>query len=165
MNVVFMKNFDLTVWSKLTANKAHFRLLGQKYLINLSRHLVRYIHKKFSSRGLEQNISASLAQNTRSIFLDIMYVVDSNFLDIIPRLVHENLLFRSLEQVNIHKAHFGLLSAKTNDSTFLELMHVRYTKKVVITLIIINCLFHSLLMILGIKCFLKERNENEPKGN
>ena len=83
MNVVFMKNFDLTVWSKSTANKAHFGLLSQKYLINLCRHLVRYIHKNFSSRGLEQNISASLAQNTRSIFRDIMYVVDPNFLVII----------------------------------------------------------------------------------
>ena len=54
MYVQFMKNFLLADSSKLTAVRLISASLAQKRLILLSRHDVRLVHEKFSSRRLEQ---------------------------------------------------------------------------------------------------------------
>ena len=54
---------------------------------------------------------------------------ESNFADITDvRRVHEKSLFRRMEHVNRHYAHFGLRSLKTLESNFSDIMNVAFTK-------------------------------------
>ena len=84
MYALFMQNFHLACWNKLMAVRLISAFWPQKHLILLSRHDVRRVHEKFSSR-----------------------------------------LF---EQANGCWTHFGLLSPKTFDSYFLDMMYVVFMK-------------------------------------
>ena len=80
MYVEFMKNFLLAETSELLAVRIISASWAQKRLILLSRHDVRRVHEKFSSRRFEQAIGCwtnfgVLSQKTfDSYFLDMMYV-------------------------------------------------------------------------------------------
>ena len=80
MYVEFMKNFHLAGWNKLLAVRLISAFSSQKRLIPLSRHDVRGVHEKFSSRLLEQANGCYthfglLSQKVfDSYFLDMMYV-------------------------------------------------------------------------------------------
>ena len=84
MYVVFMKNFPLADSSQIMLLDS-FRPSEPKYVrFLLSRHDVRRLHEKFSSRRLERAIGCY--------------------------------------------THFGLLSPKTFDSFFLDMMYVKFMK-------------------------------------
>ena len=84
MYVVFMKNFPLADSSQIMLLDS-FRPSEPKYVrFLLSRHDVRRLHEKFSSRRLERAIGCY--------------------------------------------THFGLLSPKTFDSYFLDMMYVKFMK-------------------------------------
>ena len=88
----------------------------------LSRHDVRRVHEKFSSRRFERAICCLthfglLSPNTfDSYFTDTMYVEGmKNF-------------FYPFERTDGCYTHFGFLSPKTFDSYFLDMMYVKFMK-------------------------------------
>ena len=128
----------------------------------LSRHDVRRVHEKFSSRRFERAISvwlisASWAQkrliptlstsctsNSWEIFFSPIranwWVLDSfsppepkNVWFLLSRhdirRVHEKLFFRRYERAVGCFTHFGLLSPKTFDSYFIDIMYVEFMRK------------------------------------
>ena len=54
MYIEFMKSFHLACWNKQLAVRLISALCAQKRLFLLSRHDVRLVHEKFSSRRYEQ---------------------------------------------------------------------------------------------------------------
>ena len=88
----------------------------------LSRHDVRRVHEKFSSRRFERAICCLthfglLSPNTfDSYFTDTMYVEGmKNF-------------FYPFERTDGCYTHFGFLSPKTFDSYFLDMMYIKFMK-------------------------------------
>ena len=123
MYVVFMKKFLLpirTMWWVLDS----FRLPELKNVsFLLSRHHVRPVHEKFSfadSTDLMgiRLISAFLAQK-RLILLSRHDVCQ----------VHEKFSSQRFGRAFCSLTHFGLLSAKTFDSYFIDIMYVEFMRK------------------------------------
>ena len=81
MYVVFMKNFHLACWNKLMAVGLISAFWAQKRLFLFSRHDVRGVHEKISSRLFEQandiytHFCLLSPKTFDSYLIDMMYVV------------------------------------------------------------------------------------------
>ena len=159
IHVEFMKNFPLADSSELMGVRPISASWAQNVWFLLSRHDVRRVHEKFSSRPFElanaclTHFGLLSPKTFDSYFLDMMYV---EFMKNFPlpirtcywlfdsfrpprpknvwfllsrhdvRGVDEKFFSRRFELANGCQTHFGLLSQKTFDSYFLDIMYVEF---------------------------------------
>ena len=122
MYVEFMKNFLLADSSERLAVRLILAGWTRKRLMLLSRHDVRRVHEKFSSRRFER------ADGCKSHFgLLSPKTFDSFFLDMVYVEFMKN-FFSPIRASYWLLDSFGFLSPKTFDSYFLDMMYVEFMK-------------------------------------